>query len=117
MELGSYIAKFFLGGGLVCLFALIAEVCQPKRFAGIFGAAPSVLLAGLAVTLLSQSVTRAMLTAEGAVAGALGIIAYCLVATTAIRRLKALRGSAVSLFLWFGVSLGAYALLAQVVGW
>lgn len=63
MELISYIAKFALGGGLVCLFAVIAEVCQPKRFAGIFSAAPSALLAGLAATLISQSSTIAVLTA------------------------------------------------------
>src|ERR1051326_9122188 len=70
MELVSYAAKCVLGGSLVCLFALIAEVCQPKRFAGLFSAAPSVLLAGLAVTLLSQGSATARLTAEGAVVGA-----------------------------------------------
>jgi hypothetical protein len=117
MDLGSYLAKFLLGGGLVCLFALIGEICQPKRFAGIFSGAPSVLLAGLGVTLLSQNKMIAILTAEGAMAGAFGMIAYCLVAAPAIRHLKAFPGSVVSLLLWSGIALGAYALLAQVVGW
>lgn len=117
MEPGSLLAKFALGGGFVCLFALIGEVCQPKRFAGLFSCAPSVLLAGLMVTLLSQSSVIAHLTAEGAVAGALGMVAYCLMAVPAIRRFKALLGSMLSLLLWGGIALGVYALLAQVVGW
>ncbi len=117
MEWWSYVAKFVLGGVLVCLFALIAEVCQPKRFAGIFSAAPSVLLAGLAVTLLSQSSSAAQLTAEGAVVGALGMVAYCLVAIPSTKRFKALGGSALSLLAWFGITFSLYALLAQGVGW
>jgi hypothetical protein len=117
MEWWSYVAKFVLGGGLVCLFALIAEVCQPKRFAGIFSAAPSVLLSGLAVTLLVQGSSIAVLTAEGATVGALGMVAYCLGAVPATRHFKALGGAALGLLAWFGVTFGFYALLAQGVGW
>lgn len=117
MELWSYLVKFVLGGTLVCGFALLSEVAQPKRFAGLFAAAPSVLLAGLVVTLLSQSVSHAILTAQGATAGAVGLVTYCLVVTPAIRRFKALLGSVLSLLLWFGGALGAYLLLGKVVGW
>src|SRR5690349_12283053 len=88
MELVSYLAKFLVGGALVCLFALISEISQPKRFAGLFSSAPSVLTAGLAVTLLGQGAAHAQLIAEGAVAGSVGMVAYCLVATPAIRKLK-----------------------------
>lgn len=116
MGVGVYVAKFLVGGALVCVFALISEVCAPKQFAGLFSAAPSVLTAGLAVTLLAESAAKAAPQAAGAVAGAIGLIAYCLVATPAIRRFKALGGSALVTLVWLVVSIGAYAVLAKAVG-
>lgn len=117
MQLPVLIAKFTLGGLLVCAFALISEVFTPKRFAGLFSAAPSVLVAGLAVTLLAMSADKAALTAQGAIAGAVGMIAYCLACTSLIRRFKALGGASLALLLWGAVSFAAYGLLGKVVGW
>jgi hypothetical protein len=111
-----YLVKFLAGGALVCAFALISEVCAPKRFAGLFSAAPSVLVAGLVVTLLTTGALAGVLTSEGAVAGAVGMIAYCLAATPAIRRMKALPGACLALVAWLVVALGAYGVLAKVVG-
>ncbi len=116
MSIGVYAARFLVGGILVCVFALVSEVCAPKRFAGLFSAAPSVLTAGLAVTLIAQNATKASSTAAGAVAGAVGLIAYCLLASPAIRRLKPLHGSALVTVGWLVVSLGAYVALVKVVG-
>jgi Protein of unknown function (DUF3147) len=113
----SFAAKFLAGGTLVCLFALISQVCQPKQFAGIFAAAPSVLLAGLAITLVAQGTQHAMLTAQGAIAGAVGMIVYCLLATPAIQRYQALKGSGLALLGWVLVSGGAYVLLRAGLGW
>jgi hypothetical protein len=39
--------RFFIGGCIVSIFAVIAEVLKPKGFAGLFAAAPSVALATL----------------------------------------------------------------------
>ncbi len=113
----SYAAKFLAGGTLVCIFALISQVCKPKQFAGIFSAAPSVLLAGLAITLFAQGTQHAVLTAQGAIAGAFGMIFYCLLAVPAIQRYKALLGSSLSLLGWLLVSFGAFSLLRLGLGW
>jgi Protein of unknown function (DUF3147) len=113
----EYFAKFVAGGLLVCIFALISQVCMPKQFAGIFSTAPSVLLAGLAVTLLTKGATQAMLTAEGAIAGAIGMIFYCVVATPMIKRYQALVGSILSLSVWFLVSFCAFALMYVALRW
>jgi hypothetical protein len=115
-ELIIYVLRFIAGGALVCVFALVSEVWQPKRFAGTFSAAPSVLLTGLAITLLSQGAAASQLTAEGAIAGAFGMVAYCLCATPAIRRLKPLLGSGLMLPVWFVVALGVYAVITRGVG-
>jgi len=39
--------RFLIGGIVVSSFALLSEVFQPKSFAGLFGAAPSIALATL----------------------------------------------------------------------
>lgn len=113
----EYVAKFVAGGLLVCIFALISQICKPKQFAGIFSTAPSVLLAGLAVTLLTKGTTHAVLTAEGAIAGAVGMVFYCVIATPTIKQHKALVGSTLSLAGWFLVSFCTFALMRVVLQW
>lgn len=113
----EYGIRFIVGGLFVCIFALIAQVCKPKQFAGIFAAAPSILLAGLAITLYTQGASHTTLTAEGAIAGAVGMIVYCLVATPAIQRFKALIGSLMSLGGWLLSAFAAFAVLHMVLGW
>lgn len=112
-----YLARFVAAGLLVCLFAVISEVCKPKRFAGLFGAAPSVLLAGVIITLLTKGAATATLTAEGAIAGAVGLICYALLAAPAIERYKALVGSVLALSGWFLVSFGSFVLLRAIMRW
>ncbi|HLZ22519.1 MAG TPA: DUF3147 family protein [Ktedonobacterales bacterium] len=116
MGIGYYSAKFLVGGALVCVFALVSEVFAPKRFAGIFSAAPSVLTAGLAVTLVAETAGKTALDAEGAAAGAIGLIAFCIVATPLVRRFKALGGSLLAALVWLGVAMGAYGALAGIAG-
>ena len=46
--------RFIIGGFIVSLFAALGEVLKPKSFAGLFGAAPSMALATLSLTISSQ---------------------------------------------------------------
>jgi hypothetical protein len=48
------ILRFLIGGTLVSAFALIGDLLRPKSFAGLFGAAPSVALASLALTIETE---------------------------------------------------------------
>ena len=41
------VIRFFAGGLIVSLFAMVADILGPKIFIGLFGAAPSVALATL----------------------------------------------------------------------
>lgn len=117
MSIPVLVAKFLVGGILVCVFAFISDVFMPKRFSGIFSSAPSVLVAGLAVTLIADGASKAQLTAEGAIAGAIGMIAFCLVAVPAIRRLKAMKGSLVALAVWCAVAFAAFSAIGRLTGW
>ena len=56
--------RFLLSGAIVSLFALLGEVLRPKRFAGIFGGAPSVALATLALTAAKSGPSIAALEAR-----------------------------------------------------
>ena len=46
--------RFLVGGAMVSVFALIGDVLKPKSFAGLFGAAPSVALATLGLTVATK---------------------------------------------------------------
>ena len=111
MEVAYYVGKFLAGGAMVVLFALVSESFEPKRFAGLFSAAPSVLLASLIVTVALEGTAPASENASGAIAGAVGLVAFALVSAWAVNRFKGLAGSLVSLLPWAVVSLVAYLVL------
>jgi uncharacterized membrane protein (GlpM family) len=71
--------RFVLGGVIVALFAVIADVVRPKGFAGLFSAAPSVALATLTLTLASAGKPYAALEARSMIAGAVAFLCYALV--------------------------------------
>ena len=89
-------------------FSLVAEAGRPKRFAGLFAAAPSVAVASLAVTVLSKGAKSTVPYAEGMLIGSAGMLAYCLVSLYLIDRLHALAGSILSWLAWFAVAGGLY---------
>ena len=70
------IYRFVVGGLIVSIFAVIADVLRPKDFAGLFGAAPSVALATLGLTLVSQGKPYAALEARSMIAGAAAFLCY-----------------------------------------
>jgi len=88
------------GGLFVALFAVLGEMLQPKRFAGIFGASPAVALANLLVIALVKGDASARYAATGMIAGAVALVVACAAAIPAVRRWGALRGSAVLWAVW-----------------
>ena len=43
--------RFLVGGLVVSLFSALGDVLRPKSFAGLFGAAPSIALATIGLTI------------------------------------------------------------------
>ena len=64
-ELSQSLARFFIGGAVVSFFAVLAEMFRPKSFAGLFGAAPSIALATLGLTISSHGANYAANCASG----------------------------------------------------
>ena len=65
--------RFLLGGAIVSLFAFLGDVVRPKRFAGIFGGAPSVALATLALTAHKSGPLIGSLEARSMILSSLGL--------------------------------------------
>lgn len=112
LDAAEVAAKTLLGGCLVVVFALLAQTLSPKRFAGVFAAAPSVALASLAMTCAFDGSADARRACSGMAAGALGFVAYAMVAPAAMRRLGTLRGSVTSLAGWVVVTAALLPLAA-----
>lgn len=101
------------GGLFVCLFTVLGEILQPKRFAGIFGASPAVALANLLITALAVGHASAQQSATGMIAGAVALAVACVVAIPAVRRWGSLRGSVV---LWGAWLVAGAAVAVPVAG-
>jgi uncharacterized membrane protein (GlpM family) len=96
--------KGLVGGTLVLAFALLSQSLDPKRFAGLFSAAPAVALAGLAVTLLDKGAHDAHQSATGMIAGGAGMAAYAAAVIPLLRRTRASVGSIAALGVWAAVA-------------
>lgn len=108
MPIVAFAAKSLVGGLVVVGFSLIGEAGHPKRFAGLFAAAPSVALASLAITVVSKGARGTVPYTEGMLIGSAGMFAYCLVSLILIERLHALAGSLLSWLAWIVVAGGLY---------
>jgi hypothetical protein len=77
----EWLIRFLIGGTMVSAFALLGDIVRPKSFAGIFGAAPSVALATLTLTLHSEGIHYAATEARSMIIGAVAFIIYAAVCT------------------------------------
>jgi hypothetical protein len=102
--------RFLVGGVVVSLFAALGEVLRPKSFAGLFGAAPSIALATLGLTIHQNGKAYATLELQSMILGAIGFFAYASSVGWLLRRYKpsALLATITLLPIWFLVSLGLW---------
>src|ERR1700716_4014333 len=105
--------KALAGGLAVVGFSLLGQAGHPKRFAGLFSAAPSVALASLAMTLMTRGPDATVPYAQGMLIGSAGMIAYCVVSLLLIDRLHALLGSVLAWLAWFAVAGGLFLALGR----
>lgn len=104
------LARFLIGGVLVSAFALAGDLFKPKSFAGLFGAAPSVALATLALTIAKQGKGYATAESRSMMAGAVALFVYCIAVAWVLmrRRWTAVKATLSLLVLWFAVAFGLW---------
>ena len=108
--MSELLVRFLVGGALVSLFAILGDVLRPKSFAGLFGAAPSVALATLGLTMMHDGKVYAAIEARSMIAGAIAFFFYASAVSWLLMRYKpsALLATMALLPVWFGVSFGLW---------
>jgi Protein of unknown function (DUF3147) len=107
--------RFCAGGLIVSAFAVLSDIFRPKSFAGLFGAAPSVALATLTLTVAKNGASYAAIEARSMIAGAVALCCYCQVVSWVMMRFKwpSLTVTIASVFIWFAVALGLWFILLK----
>ncbi len=111
----EYLLRFVIGGLVVSAFAVLGDVLRPKTFAGLFGAAPSVALATLGLSVLHHGRAYAAEEARSMALGAVAFLVYAAIAAILMLR-KKYQATPVALLLllvWLALALGLwYVVLA-----
>ena len=107
--------RFLVGGVLVSAFALLGDLFKPKSFAGLFGAAPSVALATLGLTIAREGRAYAATEARSMIAGAVAFFLYASCVSWLMMRHKVsgLLASCTSIIVWAVAAFGLWFLWAR----
>ncbi len=113
--MAELVFRFLIGGAVVSIFAVLAEVFKPQSFAGLFGAAPSIALATIGITIAHYGKAYAATEAHSMVFGAIGFFCYASAASWFLLRLKipALAATLALLPVWLGVSVSLLWLVGR----
>ncbi|HEY6994327.1 MAG TPA: DUF3147 family protein [Xanthobacteraceae bacterium] len=112
----EYVVRFCLGGFAVSVFAVLGDLFRPKSFAGLFGAAPSIALATLAIAFWKQGPAYAAVEGRSMMIGSLALCLYSVAVCRLMKRhqLSALPATLAALVAWTFVALGGKWLLLGV---
>ncbi len=104
------VLRFLIGGLIVSAFAVLGDLFKPKSFAGLFGAAPSVALATLALTIGRRGAAYAAVECRSMLIGAaaLGLYAWVVCQFIARRRVQPLSATLYGLPVWFLAAFGLW---------
>src|SRR5271156_4321371 len=108
--MADILISFFVGGLVVSFFSILADILRPKSFAGLLGAAPSIALATLALTIRHDGKQYASFEARSMLMGAVTFVLYALVVSWLLRRYKpsAVGAALCAMPIWFIVSFGLW---------
>src|SRR5438132_857757 len=108
--LEELLLRFLIGGAVVSAFAVLGDLFKPKSFAGLFGAAPSVALATVALTVSTEGTLYVATEARSMVAGAVAFFIYASCATWLLVRYKfpALAATSVLILVWLAAAFGLW---------
>ena len=109
------IFRFVIGGLIVSLFAILGDLLKPKSFAGLFSAAPSVALATLGLTILTDGRLYAAQEGRSMIAGAAAFFMYSCLCIHLLVRYKwgVTAASVFSLLAWFVGAFGLWILVLK----
>jgi len=103
------VIRFIVGGAVVSIFAIVGDSFN-KSFGGLFGAAPSVAVASLALTVAREGRLYSAVEARSMLAGSAALLLYAAVVVCLMvrRRIPALISTLIGLPVWFVVAFGCW---------
>src|SRR6195256_6685215 len=110
--------RFVVGGLVVSAFALLGDLLKPKSFAGLFGAAPSVALASIVLTVMKQGKGYVSVEARSMLLGSLAFFLYASVVSRLLmrRRSPVLHVTSLAIGLWLICAFGLWYAVQRVAG-
>ena len=112
----EYGLRFLVGGFAVSAFAAIGDALRPKSFAGLFGAAPSIALATLPITVSQKGAPFAAVEGCSMIMGALALAAYSWTVCLLLKKtlLSSEAATMAALVIWFVIAFGLSAAVFQL---
>jgi len=109
------ILRFLIGGAIVSAFALLGDLFEPKSFAGIFGAAPSVALATLALTITAKGKDYAATELRSTIIGAFAFLVYAYFVGRLLlkQKLSTFPVCTMLIVVWLGIAIGGWVIFLR----
>jgi hypothetical protein len=113
--LTELLVRFFLGGAVVSAFAAVGEIFRPKTFAGLFGAAPSVAIATLALAFVHHDGAYAQIEGRSMLIGSAGLFVYSAACVFVAKRknVPVWAGAAAAWLAWGAAAFALFVLVSR----
>ena len=107
----NLLLRFLLGGIIISAFSVLGDIFRPKSFAGLFGAAPSVAIATLLLTITENGRGYVAIEGRSMVLGGIAFFFYASVTSWVLMHYKpsSLVAASALFPVWLGVSFGLWA--------
>jgi hypothetical protein len=111
--MAEILLRFAIGGAVVSVFAILGDMFRPKSFAGLFGAAPSIALATLGLTIAHEGKPYAGTEARSMMLGGVAFLLYAACVSWVMLRWKpsAIKTTLALIPVWFAASFGIWMLI------
>lgn len=108
--MGELLLRAVIGGVVVSFFSILGDLLKPKSFAGLFGSAPSIALASIALAVIQNGRAYAAVEAHFMILGGLAFLVYASAVSRLLmrRKMSALPVTGALLILWLGLALGLW---------
>lgn len=109
----DFVIRFLVGGLFVSLLAVVGDVLRPKSFAGLFGAAPSVALATLALAFWTKGGGYVATEGRSMILGAIAFAVYSFVVCQLLMRVRCsvLSATLAATIAWLVIAVGLKQIL------
>jgi hypothetical protein len=104
----EYLSRFIVGGVAVSAFAALGDMLRPKSFAGLFGAAPSIALATILITIAQKGAPFVAVEGRSMIVGAFALAAYSWIVCVLLKKftMSSWTATTLALVVWFVVAFG-----------